>query len=163
MKIQNACKLTLLVVAFGFLTTAVEVRYLHRQVVTERWVAWIPTVAAGLATVGAFIALIPGRWTRLTSAGLLGIVAVAGIVGLYFHTGFKPSRFIQMVSAEPAVVKQPDPESFDEFDKAATAEKEDSGPPAFAPLGLTGLGLVGLLMAVASKDASASPKAKPVS
>ncbi|MEJ5170867.1 MAG: hypothetical protein WHU10_07760 [Fimbriimonadales bacterium] len=132
----NTGKLVLLLVALGFLTTLIEVRYLHRGVVREYAVAWVPTIASAVAFLAALAAL-GGGLVRRVGGAVLAVVAVAGLVGVYYHTKFQPSAFLRLFEPSPTVARADDGEEHE-------AEFEDEElPPALAPLGITGLALIG--------------------
>lgn len=132
-------RLVLLLVAAGFLTMLIEVRYLHRGVVLEYAVAWIPTVSSAVALVAALLALGEG-WLRRMGAGLLAVVALAGLLGVYYHTKFRPSAFLRLFEPSPTVARADDGET---GEAEAREDEEEEQPPALAPLGITGLALIG--------------------
>ncbi|NOG39075.1 MAG: hypothetical protein HND43_06730, partial [Armatimonadetes bacterium] len=49
----------LYLLAGGFLLTAIEVRYLHREVLREHWQAWVPVAYGALGTAVAIVAAVP--------------------------------------------------------------------------------------------------------
>lgn len=113
----------------------VEVRFEHREVLGESWVAWVPLVCAALLLVGGGIALpFWRRGGRRALAGLFGLAFLTGAMGLWFHSDGHPIR---------------------EASKALSAWKLKPGdtgaapvgsePPPFAPAAFCGLGLLGLI------------------
>lgn len=151
---MRSSKLILALVAVGFLTTLVEVRYLHRGVVREHAVAWVPTVASAVAALAALAALADGV-SRKIGGAVLALCAVAGLVGVYFHTEFKPSAFLRLFEPSPTVARASEgEEGEDEYRQAVRAEQGEHGgegeeeAPALAPLGITGLALIGAVAAL---------------
>jgi len=138
-------RLVLLLVAAGFLTTLIEVRYLHRGVVREYAVAWIPTVSSAIALVAALVALGEG-WLRRIGGGVLAVVALAGLLGVYYHTKFRPSAFLRLFEPSPTVARADDGER--EEAERRESEEEEEEAPALAPLGITGLALIGAVAAL---------------
>lgn len=148
-------KLILALVAAGFLTTLVEVRYLHRGAVRETAVAWIPTISSGVAFLASVAALLGAGAVRKAGGGVLALVAVAGLLGVYFHTKLQPAAFLKLFETTPKPqFAEPPNDDFAAFE--AEAKREDAtGAPALAPLGITGLALIG---AVASLGTGARHK-----
>jgi len=139
--------LILAFVAVGFLTTLVEVRYLHRGAVREYAVAWIPTISSGVALLASLAGLAPGAVWKKVSAITLAVVALAGLLGVYFHTKLKPAAFLQLFEAAPKEAPQaPAPDDFAAFEKEAEKESATAAP-ALAPLGITGLAFIGAIAA----------------
>lgn len=145
-------KAILALVAVGFLTTLVEVRYLHRGAVLEYKAAWVPTIASAVALIASLAALLGGLALRKVGATVLALVALAGLAGVYFHTHFKPDAFLVLVglAKEPAAATAPQPDDFAAFEQEAEKEKA-AAAPALAPLGITGLALIGAVAAFKGK------------
>ncbi|MFN3683096.1 MAG: hypothetical protein ACK41F_04075 [Fimbriimonadaceae bacterium] len=135
---RNA-KLILILVALGFLTTLIEVRFLHRGVVREYAAAWIPTVSSAVAATASLAAL-GGGLSRRISGGVLAVVALAGLLGVYYHTKFRPSAFLRLFEPSPTVARADDGH---EREAEHEEEGDEEQPPALAPLGITGLALIG--------------------
>jgi hypothetical protein len=113
----------------------IEVRFEHREVLGETWVAWIPLVCAALLLAGGGIALV--FWHcggRRVLAALFALSFVTGAVGLWFHSGGHPFR--QTANALSAWTLKPGDTG---------KEPVGSEPPPFAPAAFSGLGLVGLI------------------
>jgi hypothetical protein len=177
---RSASSLTLVLLAVGFAMSALEARYLHREVVGEEAVAWIPTVASAAGVVATLLALARARLAKAVASVLLAIVGLSGVVGLYFHTEFKPSAFAPLVGfggkpgtdgaeARKAEHDDDDDEHEDEDGdrddgpsaQTAVGEGEGGGEqedeaPALAPLSLTGLAALGLL-AIAGRSKRLDP------
>jgi hypothetical protein len=119
-------RLVLLVLAVGFLALLVETRYHHRFLVAVEPKGWIPVVASALL-FAASLAVMAGRdLLRKAAACAYALGALVGLVGLYYHTdGLRPAAFARVIAAE---------------------RREHRGPPALAPLGLSGLALIGLIL-----------------
>jgi hypothetical protein len=147
----------LVLLAVGFAMSALEARYLHRQVVREEWVAWIPTVASAIGAVATLLALAKSKLPTAAATLLLSIVALSGVVGLYYHTEFKPSAFAPLfgVGRAPAAGASEEREEEHEHEHeegrsqpeagGGEGEAEEEEAPALAPLSLTGLAALGLL------------------
>lgn len=137
-----AYRLIILILIGGFATTLLEVRALHKGVVSEEPIAWVPTIAAAVGILASVAALF-----MLSKAALAGYfaVAIAGLVGLYQHTGFEPSKFATLLSweATPPVVLALDK---DEESREVGKSEEEHEPPPLAPLSLTGLAFIGAVL-----------------
>ncbi len=121
----------LFILLLGFLGTGIETRYLHQVAVHETPLAWIPTVAAGIGTI-ACVAGMFRKKARTAAQFMFIIVALAGVGGIYLHTGFKPGPFLRLIRVEG--------------DSQLMKSKDgDVVPPPTAPGILTGLSLIGLL------------------
>jgi hypothetical protein len=132
--------------AFGFLCTALEVRYLHLPAIQSTRVAWIPTVASVVGLFGAALGLARSRMIGKVAMALLAAVAVAGLAGVYFHTELKPSRFTKLFQRGDS-----DPAAADSQSQAP-ADDDDNGAPPLAPLALTGLALIGVVAVWAKQE-----------
>lgn len=118
-------KLIFLILGGGFLMTALEVRFMHRNELNEHPLAWTPIVYAVIAAVCCFIALGIKKKPSIPLAIVFALgLPVAG-VGYYLHTEDHPNALRQLVSASSA---------------------GRGGPPALAPFSIAGLALIGLVL-----------------
>ncbi len=130
----------LYLLAGGFLLTAIEVRYLHREVLGEHWQAWVPVAYGALGTAVAIVAAASAKARRL-AAGVFALGVVAGLLGFYLHTEGNPAEVTKMFG--PALVAQADEE--DEHRSSGESHESSEEPPSFAPLGLSGLAAIGFV------------------
>jgi hypothetical protein len=113
----------------------VEVRFEHREVLGETWVAWIPLACAALLVLAGGIALVLWRrGGRRILAMLFGLSFLTGALGLWFHSGGHPFR--EATKALSAWKLKPGDTG---------PEPVGSEPPPFAPAAFCGLGLLGLI------------------
>lgn len=131
--------LLFLVLAGGFATMAVEIRYLHRDVLGEEWQAAIPVVFSATAFVACVMALSPARWLRTVVAAVMACGVFFGGYGTLLHSNGEPAAFQRLITA--AIVARAD----DDDDSERGSESE---PPVLAPLGIAGLSMVGFLLAL---------------
>jgi hypothetical protein len=137
--------LLFLVLAGGFATMAVEVRYLHREVLREEWQAAIPVVFSAVATVALLLGLSASKWARGLVAFVMGAGVLIGMYGTFLHSEGEASAFQRLLAA--AVVARADD---DEHEGKEGRESEEE-PPVLAPMGIAGLSAVGFLLAVPTK------------
>jgi hypothetical protein len=113
----------------------VEVRFEHREVLGETWVAWLPIGCAALLVVGGAIALaFWRRGGRRVLTALFGLAFVVGAIGIWFHSEGHP--FAHIAKALSAWALPPGQSG------GAPAGSE---PPPLAPAAFCGLGLLGLI------------------
>jgi hypothetical protein len=113
----------------------VEVRFEHREVLGETWVAWLPLACAALLLVGGGVALaFWRRGGRKVLAVLFGIALVIGTIGIWFHSDGHPFAHVGKVLAAWAL--RPG---------QTGGVPVGSQPPALAPAAFCGLGLLGLI------------------
>jgi hypothetical protein len=70
--------LILWILAGGFAMTAVEVRYLHRDISSEHWQGWIPVLYGAIAAIAAGWAAFTGAIGKLLPA-LFAVGVLAGL------------------------------------------------------------------------------------
>jgi hypothetical protein len=119
----------------GAVLLLVEVRFEHREVLGQTWVAWIPLVCAALLAVAGAIALVLWRrGGRRVLAVLFALSFLVGALGLWFHSGGHPVREASKALAAWKL-------------KPGDVGKDPVGsePPPFAPAAFCGLGLLGLI------------------
>jgi hypothetical protein len=113
----------------------VEVRFEHREVLGETWVAWLPLVCAGLLLVGGAIALpLWRRGGRRVLTVLFALAFLVGTVGIWFHSHGHPVAHIAKVLS--AWLLHPG---------QTGGAPVGTEPPALAPAAFCGLGLLGLI------------------
>lgn len=111
---------------------ALDSRFLHRFVVRESWSGWIPVVYSGLAACALLVSLAGWAAARRFAAYVCLSSLLVGGVGTYFHTRgnfAEMARVLDMDAPRPA--------------KPPGSTRATS---SFAPLALTGLGLVGFVL-----------------
>ena len=113
----------------------VEVRFEHREVLGEIWVAWVPLACAALLLVGGAIALpLWRRGGRNVLTVLFGVAFVIGMIGIWFHSHGQP--FAHVAKVLSAWRLHPGQNG------GAPVGTE---PPALAPAAFCGLGFLGLI------------------
>ena len=119
----------------GALLLFVEIRFEHREVLGETWVAWLPLAyAALLLTVGAVALWRFDRGGRRLLRALFAASVALGCLGVWFHSGGHPLRSaLRVVSA---FTLEPGKDG---------GIKMGSAPPPFAPAAFCGLGIIGLI------------------
>lgn len=135
----------------GFLMSAIEARFLHREAVSEESAAWIPTLVSWLGVGACALGMSRSKVAHRIAMAALALVATSGLLGLYFHTKLRPDAFLELVgvrrSVSSASEREGDGDDDDEpsFGRTNAETESESSPPALAPLSLTGLSLLGLL------------------
>jgi hypothetical protein len=118
-------KMIFLILGGGFLLTALEVRFMHRNQLAEHPLAWTPIVYGVIAAVACFIALGIKKKPSIPLAIIFALgLPVAG-AGLYLHLEDHPDALRKIVAAHPG---------------------RGGGPPALAPLSIGGLAMIGLVL-----------------
>ncbi|HEY5639835.1 MAG TPA: hypothetical protein VIW01_07260 [Dehalococcoidia bacterium] len=137
-------ELVLVGAAGGFAVTFAELLSTDHSEGTQA----IAVVAAGAGVVLCLVGLlVHARLTlRALAAGLL-FMSISGPVGVFLHAGGEADA-----SGAPAVVDDVPALDSDEDEDEGEEEGEDSGVPPLAPLGLSGLGLLGAAGALARED-----------
>lgn len=130
MRLKKKEVLIALALAVGFALLGLEVRYMHQNMLTSEWRAWIPLVCAAVACLGCLISPWLARKGRMALSLWMLVGVVAGGFGFYFHTDGDINRASKLL----------------EFAPRAVPVRVQSGPPALAPLGLSGLSLIGLIL-----------------
>lgn len=137
----NRERLIFVVLAGGFMTIGFEVRQLHRDILDEYWQAQIPIYFSFFAMAGSLLCLASARSLRYVGAAIFAIGNLVGLFGLYNHTegdiGKALAPFFGTVIAH---AKNGDEEESGE-------RKGHDAPPPLAPLGITGLSAIGLILA----------------
>jgi hypothetical protein len=112
-----------------------ELRFEHREVLGETWLAWLPLGYAALLLVGGGAALL--RWRRggrLVLAALFALAFVVGALGIWFHSNGHPLTHLAQVLSAWRVPPGQD-----------GGVKIGSAPPVLAPAAFWGLGAIGLI------------------
>lgn len=132
-------RVILAVLFIGFLTLAVETRFEHRDVIQEKWQAWIPPVYSALAALASLVALPGKKGVRTVAAAVFFLGILVGGYGLYMHTGFDPAVFTKFLNPEARVMGSklgPDGQPMQVFIQR----------PVVAPMSVTGLAAIGFLL-----------------
>lgn len=123
--------------------TLLEVRVLHSGVVRHEPIAWVPTIACAVGAMASVMGLVAPVLRKLAMIGFLA-VAISGFVGLYKHTEFQASKF-QTLFAENGRLPIALAYDGEEGEREVESEAEHEAPP-LAPLSLTGLALIGMVV-----------------
>lgn len=131
--ILRECLLVMILGAFALLL--VEVRFEHRIVVTEKWQAWIPIAyfATMCLLIPTALLFLKRKFTVRILTGAFVIGMLMGGLGSWFHTKGEPlKRVMHVVKADLA--------------EPGHLMADDEGPPPLAPLAVSGLSLIGVLV-----------------
>jgi hypothetical protein len=113
----------------------VEVRFEHREVLGEIWVAWVPIGCAAVLVVGGAIALpFWRRGGRTALTILFGLAFVVGTVGIWFHSRGHPFGHVAKVLSAWRL-----------HPGQSGGVPVGTEPPALAPAAFCGVGLLGLI------------------
>ncbi len=143
-------RLILLLLCGGFLTLGIEVRYLHRDIVSDHWVGWIPIVLSALSAIGCLAAAFGGSGLRTTASIVFALGFLAGFGGVYYHTELKPEPFLRLVTETGSGGHSHDGHEGSGESSDVPAEE----PPALAPLSLSGLCAVGFVLLRPSRNSA---------
>lgn len=127
-----------MILAGGFLMAAIEVRYLHREAMAERWQAYVPVVYGFVAAIAATALALSDR-LRATASAIFAVGILAGLFGFFLHTEGNPAEIAKLFT----VVTVAKADGGEEEGRTG-GEKKESEPPALAPLGIAGLAAIGL-------------------
>lgn len=143
MKDANS-RLLLMLVLGGFALMLVDVRHMHRDVLSDEWQTWIPIFVSiiGMIVTAAVLFSLKLR----PAAYFVYIVgAISGIYGSYLHSDGDVGRVTDLFASREIVAYAKDG---DEAYESRNQESEGVEPPLLAPLGLAGLcafGIVGVM------------------
>lgn len=116
------------VASFAFLL--LEIRFEHREVISEHWQSWIPIAYSGAALLLGVPAL---AWWQPYGRQVLhvafGLALIVGLLGVWFHTEGHPARVLAILSV---------------WLSGARPIPLSDTPPALAPLAFFGLGALGV-------------------
>lgn len=90
-----------------FVGLFIDVRYMHRFVLSMHWESKIPLYACGLALVAVVFAIFDHAKAKGIAAWLFAVVAVVGLVGVYEHTHFATMMFMRYMTGEDLGGPQP--------------------------------------------------------
>ena len=131
---SQARKILVLLVILGLAILCLEVRYEHQAILVKHWQGWIPIAYSFAMVVTGLISIFfwnkGGRYVVIIGF-LIGVVI--GLLGVWFHS---EGKLINAVSQVIMVV----------FSEPGRIIADDGGPPVLAPLSLTGLGTVGVIL-----------------
>lgn len=144
MRQHHFSQLILLLVAGGFLLMLIDVRHMHREILSEHWQSWIPIV---ISVLGFFIAVALIKIKRLKFLAILIYLSGigAGLYGSYLHSEGEMNKYLDLFASKEIVAYALDK---DEYENEKNENEKEEAPPLLAPLGLSGLcafGLVGAL------------------
>lgn len=132
-------RILLLILAGAFLTLSVETRFYHAGVWENEPFAYVPPVTAILSFFLCLLAL--GKKYKKVAGILMAVLSLTGVAGLYFHTKFEAGAFDTLLRSN---LREQRVEMI--TDNRGMAPDE---PPVLAPLGYTGLLLVGSVVCLA--------------
>ena len=125
-------KLLVLVLLGGYVITVLEVRYVHDDILKEHRIAWTPIIySLTMALLGAVALAFWERGGRRFLFWGFALGMVIGPVGFWLHTGGQPFQGVLSLLSV--------------WGRSVGAAESLGGPPALAPLSLSGLGMLGML------------------
>lgn len=133
-------RLLFIILAGGFATLFVEVRYMHREAVLEHWQAVVPVIFSLVAVVACLLALSAKKLPQLFATAVMGLGVFVGLFGTFMHTEGEISAFSKLLSVAVAHADDDD----DEGEEDEGHEEEER--PALAPISFTGLSAIGLVL-----------------
>lgn len=144
MRQHHFSQLILFLVAGGFLLMLIDVRHMHREILSEHWQSWIPIV---ISILGFFITAALVKIKRLKFLAILIYLSGvgAGLYGSYLHSEGEMNKYLDLFASKEIVAYALDK---DEYENEKNENEKEESPPLLAPLGLSGLcafGLVGAL------------------
>jgi hypothetical protein len=143
-------RLIFLVLAGGFLTLGLEIRHLHREVLDETWQAYIPIVYSFLAAAASIVCLFASGAPRLLATLVFGAGLVVGPLGLYNHTEGELDKMLTPILGSLVAHAG----NGDEDGEREKRRDESDVPPPLAPLGISGLSAIGLILSWPAKRRS---------
>lgn len=126
--------------AGGFVTLFFDVRFEHGGILESDRFSLIPLAAAGVGFLGSLVGMIDKKPLRQALSIAMGLVAATGLLGLYYHTGLEKDRFTTILNSNHRA------EHTKGLEKVLEGEPMPDLPPAIAPLGFTGLGMIGMIV-----------------
>ena len=142
--------LAMLSLAAGFLLLAVEIRYEHRNELTDHPIAWVPIIFSAVAALLCFLALGNKAVVRNVAALVMACGVIVGFLGLREHTFGDFSRTLKVLQPLGISVGEPQVrrEEGEEGEEGRPRRRpEGGGPPVLAPLSMAGLGILGAVLA----------------
>jgi hypothetical protein len=127
----------LLLLFGGFVVLGLDVRYEHRHVVAEYWQGWLPIGACALCAVSCLVGMGSARWAKGLCGTVFGLSVLIGGYGTFLHTEGKLGEFTKYLTSRETVALA----NGDDQD-----ERRGSEAPSLAPLGLSGLAAIGLVV-----------------
>ncbi len=137
-KPRIAQRVAVLLLLLGLALLLVEVRFEHQAVLGKKWQAWIPIAytLAMLVAGGFGLALWSQGGRMILKLGFV-IAPLVGLTGFWLHS--KGDPWMAMCMVLKVVCMMP-----------GKIPLDGGGPPVLAPLALTGLGLLGLVVCQAN-------------
>ncbi len=122
----------------GFALLVLEVRFEHQAVLGKKWQAWMPIIYSASMLLGGPIGLfLWNRGGRICLSLAFALAPILGLFGFCFHSKGDPwlalCKVFNVISMIPGKIPM-----------------DTGGPPVLAPLALAGLGLVGMVICLAS-------------
>ncbi len=122
-------------VAAGCLFLLVEVMIEHREVFSEKPIAWTPIIVLALSLLACLWALAQWKPSALKAVQVVSVLLLlVGIGGLYFHNAGRLGLEQEEHEAE-----------IHESAEHRERESEEHHAPPLAPLAISGMGVLGLM------------------
>jgi len=131
-----ATRLLLLLLVGGFVTLLLDVRFEHGGILDGNKFAYIPLVSAAVGVMCCLIGMVDHPVLRKTLSIIMAVTSLSGILGVYYHTGFKPEVFQRILNSNHRA------EHTKGLILAMEGEPMPDPAPAVAPMGFTGLALI---------------------
>ena len=138
-KLREPAKAQLVCIALllgGLALLLVEVRFEHQAVLGKKWQTWIPLIyCSAMLIIGPLAMTIWQRGGRQLLATGFALAPILGLLGFWFHSKEDPvlavSKVFKVICMAPGKIAL-----------------DVDGPPVLAPLALTGLGLIGVVLCI---------------
>jgi hypothetical protein len=128
-------RLVVLLLLGGLVILLIDIRWEHRVELGRQWETWIPIVYIGLMLVAGAVGLY--RWAgwgpKVLQVGF-ALAIVVGLLGVWFHGGKAPFDNLMMILTAWKIPPGTN-----------GGVRVSSEPPMIAPLSFVGVGLLGLL------------------
>lgn len=137
---------------------------MHAEVMAEYWQASIPLYFCVVAAIAAFTMLAKNGVVKYVASGVFAIGLLVGLYGVWNHTEGELSKLTTLFALKnPMVVyASSDEDEYEEHDDAEQhAEYGEEGQeheemPYLAPMGITGLSAIALILAWPERKRPAS-------
>ena len=148
MKQHHFSSLLLFLVAGGFLLMLIDVRHMHREILTEYWQSWIPII---ISILGFFVTVALIKIKKLKFLAVLIYLSGvgAGLYGSYLHSEGEINKYFDLFASKETVAYALDK---DEYENEKQENEKEESPPLLAPLGLSGLCVFGLVGALSMNN-----------
>jgi hypothetical protein len=120
---------------------------MHREVISDHWQGVIPVVFAPLAVVACGLAITGSRFGRWICSLFMVLGVGVGALGTWLHSEGEVEPFKRLLTAS-ITARANGGEREQEVEREPEGE---GGPPVLAPLSLSGLSAIGLLVVFPSR------------